>query len=217
MWRDRTLSEQSDKSGQVLVLLGGGGDLALRMLLPSLYNLDADRLLPADMRIVGVARHPLDGDGGYLKLAREALDKRTKVDEQVWARFSSRLSYLAADMTTAEGGEALAKAVGDHSALAIFFAVSPSLFAPICAALGAANLTGPKTRLVLEKPIGRDLESSRAIKVILSRRPRVGSASCSTPRMAPSGKQKVMRRSPEFMVKVSAPSMPMSGASARRC
>ena len=89
------MSEQSDKAGQVLVLLGGGGDLALRMLLPSLYNLDADRLLPPDMRIVGVARHPLHDDGGYLKLAREALDKRTKVDEQVWTRFSARLSYWA--------------------------------------------------------------------------------------------------------------------------
>jgi glucose-6-phosphate 1-dehydrogenase len=157
------LSEQSDKAGQVLALLGGGGDLALRMLLPSLYNLDADRLLPADMRIVGVARHPMEGEGGYLKLAREALDKRTKVDEQVWSRFSARLSYLPVDMTTADGGAALADAVGEHSSLAIFFAVSPSLFAPICAALGAAGLTGPKTRLVLEKPIGRDLKTSRAI------------------------------------------------------
>ena len=157
------MSEQSDKTGQVLVLLGGGGDLALRMLLPSLYNLDADRLLPADLRIVGVARHPMEGDNDYLEVAREALDKRTKVDEQVWSRFSGRLSYLAADMTSAEGGAALSEAVGDHSALAIFFAVSPSLFAPICASLGAAGLTGPKTRLVLEKPIGRDQESSRAI------------------------------------------------------
>ena len=145
------------------MLLGGGGDLALRMLLPSLYNLDADRLLPADMRIIGVARHPLKGDDGYLKLTREALDKRTKVDEQVWTRFAGRLSYLAADMTTEQGGAALAKAVGEHSALAIFFAVSPSLFAPICTALGGAGLTGPKTRLILEKPIGRDLASSKAI------------------------------------------------------
>jgi glucose-6-phosphate 1-dehydrogenase len=66
-------------------------------------------------------------------------------------------------MTTPAGGEALAKAVGDHGSLAIFFAVSPSLFAPICAALGGAGLTGAKTRLVLEKPVGRDLETSRAI------------------------------------------------------
>ncbi len=157
------MSEQADKAGQVLVLLGGGGDLALRMLLPSLYNLDADRLLPADMRIIGVARHPMEGEGGYLKLTRDALDKRTKVDEAVWTRFSARLSYLAADMTKPEGGAALAEVVGEHNALAIFFAVSPSLFAPICAALGGAGLTGPATRLVLEKPVGRDLESSRAI------------------------------------------------------
>ncbi len=159
----------TDKTdGPVLVLLGGGGDLSLRMLLPSLYNLDADRLLPGDLRVIAVARHPMEGEAAFAALVHEALTRRAKIDEAVWRRFAARLTYLAADMTTAEGADDLAKAVGGHEQLAIFFAVSPSLFAPICAALGEAGLTGPKTRLVLEKPVGRDLESSRAINAAVA-------------------------------------------------
>ena len=152
----------------VLVLLGGGGDLSLRMLLPSLYNLDADRLLPAALRIIAVARHPMEAEGAFSALVHETLIKRAKLDEAVWRRFSARLTYLAADMTSSDGAKALAQAVGEHDQLAIFFAVSPSLFAPICAALGGAGLTGAKTRLVLEKPVGRDLESSRAINAAVA-------------------------------------------------
>jgi len=151
------------KGGQVLVLLGGGGDLAMRMLLPSLYHLEADRQLPADLRIIGVGRHDLGGSIGYQATIRSALASRLTIDERVWDRLAGRLAYLAGDMTSNEGSAALAGVVGRASALTVFFAVSPSLFAPICAALKHAGLTGPNTRLVLEKPIGRDLASSLAI------------------------------------------------------
>jgi glucose-6-phosphate 1-dehydrogenase len=147
----------------VLVLLGGGGDLSMRMLMPSLYNLEADRLLPQGLRVIAVSRHPMEGEGGFAAIVHQTLSKRAKLDETVWTRFAARLSYVSADMTTPRGAADLAAAVGDHDQLAIFFAVSPSLFAPICAALSSAGLTGHNTRLVLEKPIGRDLETSRAI------------------------------------------------------
>jgi len=153
---------------EFLVLLGGGGDLSLRMLLPSLYFLEADRQLPDGLGIVGVGRADLGGADGYRKLVRDALGKRAKIDEAVWERFVRRLDYLSADMTSESGGAALAKVVGAPSMLAIFFAVSPSLFAPICASLKAAGLAGPNTRLVLEKPIGRDLASSQATNQVVA-------------------------------------------------
>jgi glucose-6-phosphate 1-dehydrogenase len=160
--------KQAREGGDVLVLMGGGGDLALRMLLPSLYFLEADRLLPADLKIVGVGRHDLGGAEGYRAVVREALAKRATLDETVWRRFAPRLDYLAADMTKTAGAEKLAGMVGQPAMLAIFFAVSPSLFAPICQVLKAAGLAGPNTRIVLEKPVGRDLASSQAINAAVA-------------------------------------------------
>jgi len=148
--------------GQAIVLLGGAGDLALRMLLPSLYFLEADRLLPPDLKIVAIARQALDTES-YKDVVREALSKRSKIEDAVWARLSPRLSYFSADMTTPEGAAVLADQVGSCALKVIVFAVSPSLFAPICGRLREAGLSGPGTRLVLEKPVGRDLESSRTI------------------------------------------------------
>ncbi|WP_269716557.1 glucose-6-phosphate dehydrogenase [Caulobacter sp. NIBR2454] len=153
---------KTETGGEVLVLLGGGGDLALRMLLPSLYFLEADRLLPEGLRIFGVARHELDRDG-YLKLVRENLLKRGGKDDAAWQRLVERLDYVAGDLTKPEGAKALAEKIGEHGQLTIFFALSPSLYAPVCAALQGAGLTHENTRLVLEKPIGRDFETSQQI------------------------------------------------------
>ena len=147
---------------QFIVLIGGEGDLALRMLLPSLYHLEADQELPDDLGIIGVSRSASDRDA-FIDRVRSAIEARSTVDEESWRRFSRRLLSLRADMTSAEGAKALACMVGAPSMLAVFFAVSPSLFSPICASLKAAGLAGPNTRLILEKPVGRDLASSRVI------------------------------------------------------
>ncbi|MDB5457142.1 MAG: glucose-6-phosphate 1-dehydrogenase [Caulobacter sp.] len=146
---------------EVLVLLGGAGDLALRMLLPSLYFLEVDRLLPHDLRIIGVARGEGDGDS-YRKLVRDALGKRASVEDAAWNRLAARLDYMSGDMTTEAGAAHLAERIGEHGALVVYFALSPSLYGPVCAALKSAGLTDERARLVLEKPIGRDLQSSCA-------------------------------------------------------
>jgi len=153
------MTNDGENGREVLVLLGGAGDLALRMLLPSLYFLEVDRLLPHDLRIVGVARGDHDAES-YKALVREQLGKRATVEEAAWARLAARLDYISVDITKAEGAASLAERIGEHGSLVIFFSLSPSLYGPACAALQAAGLTGPETRLVLEKPIGRDLESS---------------------------------------------------------
>ncbi len=144
-----------------LVLFGGGGDLAMRMLLPSLYFLEHDGLLPDGLKIVGAARSD-DGRDGYVELVRKAVSSRAAPDdlwdEATFARFEKRLDYLALDATKAEGAESLKAKVGTDD-LTYFLAVSPSLYAPIVQALGAAGMTGDSTRIVLEKPVGRDLAS----------------------------------------------------------
>jgi glucose-6-phosphate 1-dehydrogenase len=145
-----------------LVILGASGDLARRMLLPSLYNLDADGLLPAALRIIGVARGAGDA-GRWRDEVREGLESRCDLDSEVWARFSARLDYCAGDVTRADGAACLKGAVGEGGASLIFFSLSPSLFTAACETLRAGGVIEGHTRLVLEKPIGRDLETSRTI------------------------------------------------------
>jgi glucose-6-phosphate 1-dehydrogenase len=145
-----------------LVILGASGDLARRMLLPSLYNLDADGLLPAALRIIGVARGAGDA-GRWRDEVREGLESRCDLDSEVWARFSARLDYCAGDVTRADGAACLKGAIGEGGASLIFFSLSPSLFTAACETLRAGGVIEGHTRLVLEKPIGRDLETSRTI------------------------------------------------------
>ncbi|MBX3481820.1 MAG: glucose-6-phosphate dehydrogenase [Caulobacter sp.] len=150
----------------VLVLLGGAGDLSMRMLLPSLLHLEMDRLLPEGLRVIAVGRAPGDADS-YRADVRDHLKGRDDLAE-AWERLARRLDYVSADAAQAAGAEALKARIGEAGLLVLYYALSPDLFAPVTRALSAAGLIGERTRLVLEKPIGRDLESSRAINVVLA-------------------------------------------------
>src|SRR5258707_616404 len=142
-----------------LLLFGATGDLARRMLLPSLYGLDSDGLLPDDLRIIGTARTELD-DAAFRAKAREALDQHLPAgftQPEVVERFLKRLSYVALDATQPESFPKLAQAIGDiDRGVAIFLSTAPSLFEPTIAGLQAAGLTSAKVRMALEKPLGSD-------------------------------------------------------------
>ena len=153
--------------GPVLVLLGGTGDLARRMLLPSLFHLEKDKLLPQGLRLIGVARDGQSADQ-YRENVRNAIAARETVADEDWQRFVPRVDYFSGDVTKPEGAKKLAEHVGDHSELVIYFSVSPSIFAAACQSLAAAGLITDKTRLVLEKPIGRDLESSKQLNAAVA-------------------------------------------------
>jgi glucose-6-phosphate 1-dehydrogenase len=150
-----------------LIILGGSGDLAKRMLLPSLYYLDEDGLLPSDLKIIGVARG--EGDGDSYTADVEALMKARgeELKPETWARFSARLDYCSADVTKADGATCVRGKVGGGVRV-IFFALSPSLYSAACAGLGASGVIDEHTRLILEKPVGRDLASSRAINAAVA-------------------------------------------------
>ncbi|RAK57534.1 glucose-6-phosphate dehydrogenase [Phenylobacterium deserti] len=148
-----------------IVLFGATGDLSKRMLLPSLYFLDADGFLPEGFKVIATARADLSREA-FLAEVQEILQARSEgLDETVWKRFSARLDYVPADATTAEGARALAPALADRKLPFFFLALSPSLYGRVCVALAGAGLVNKDTRIVLEKPIGRDLETSREINV----------------------------------------------------
>jgi glucose-6-phosphate 1-dehydrogenase len=143
-----------------LVIFGVTGDLAGRMLLPSLYYLDADGLLPKDLKIIGGARTEMDRDG-FLKYVRETLDKRTDgVKDEVWERFQARLDYAVTDVTSADS---LSKLGGGDISTIYYLALSPNLYGQVCDALDKSGLACGDCRIVMEKPIGHDLESSKAV------------------------------------------------------
>ncbi len=144
-----------------LILFGATGDLARRMLLPSLYGLHADGLLAAGFRIVGTARSALDA-AGFRALAAEAVATHAPgLDRAGLPAFLDRLAYVRLDARDAAGFARLAEAAGET--VAIFLSTAPDLFAPTIAGLAAAGLAGDGVRLALEKPLGSDLSSSKAI------------------------------------------------------
>jgi glucose-6-phosphate 1-dehydrogenase len=149
-----------------LLLFGATGDLAQRMLLPSLYGLHADKLLPDGLTITGTARSEHDDDS-FREFARKALDEfvpKDRCDADTIDTFVARLQYQPLDATDTDHYGALAKKVGDVSGgLAIFLSTAPSLFEQVIRGLEGAGLAGETVRIGLEKPLGYDLASSREI------------------------------------------------------
>ncbi|QDP19872.1 glucose-6-phosphate dehydrogenase [Sphingomonas xanthus] len=153
------------KTVSTLLLFGATGDLSHRMLLPSLYGLHVDGLLPADFRIVATARSKFD-DAAFRASAVDALKDHVPADffdDAKAGEFVSRLSYVPLDATQRDGFDRLAEKIDPAGGLAIFLSTAPSLFKPTIDGLASAGLTGEDVRLALEKPLGTDLASSREI------------------------------------------------------
>lgn len=149
-----------------LLLFGATGDLSQRMLIPSLYGLHSDGLLPKDLTITGTARSTLS-DAEFRDFAAKALDTHLPADRKdadAIAAFLGRLQYQALDAADIDGYATLAEKLGDISnGLAIFLSTAPKFFEPTIKGLAAAGLAGSNVRIGLEKPLGTDLPSSREI------------------------------------------------------
>ncbi|TYL49656.1 glucose-6-phosphate dehydrogenase [Nocardioides sp. BGMRC 2183] len=166
-------------------VFGATGDLALYQLLPGLYHRERERQLPAETRILGVSRSALD-DAGYRDLVSHVLfDTIPEDDLEVGAlhRLMHRLHHVTLDVDSNDGWERLHGLLKDHErAPAVthgvrrsagddataptriyYLAVDPGLYAPIAEHLAAMDMVTPDCRVVLEKPIGDGLESSRRI------------------------------------------------------
>ncbi|MDL5597141.1 glucose-6-phosphate dehydrogenase [Bacillus subtilis] len=146
-------------------LFGALGDLALRKLFPALYQLDRAGLLHPRTRILALARES-DENGARQAAIAEHLEchvPEREIDPDQVARFMARLEYLSMDFFLhAEGYRELAERVGADEPLIAYFATPASVYGAICEGLAQVGLV-QNTRVVLEKPIGHDLESSRRI------------------------------------------------------
>ncbi len=149
------------------VIFGGTGDLAVRKLLPALYLRDRDGQLTETTRIIAVARAGLDEPGYRDKIAAELgrFVSADLLDTDTTARFLQRLRFVSIDFSDASDfGSVTDILVSSPNEIRVFYlACAPSLFGGICAALGQHGLVTTSSRVVLEKPIGRDLASAQAI------------------------------------------------------
>ncbi|OCX90935.1 MAG: glucose-6-phosphate dehydrogenase [Pseudomonas sp. CO183] len=153
-----------------LALFGALGDLALRKLFPALYQLDRAGLLPTETRLLALARESGEA-ASHLAMIEEHLRRHVgerDLDDAVLQRFMARLDYLSMDFRRAEDFAALADKAGQVESIVAFFATPASVYGAICAGLAEAGLA-ERTRVVLEKPIGHDLESSREVNDAVAR------------------------------------------------
>jgi len=145
-------------------LFGALGDLALRKLFPALYQLDRAGLLHAETRILALSRE--DGDATRpLAIIDEHLRRHTpanELDHAVLQRFISRIEYLRLNFQNTEDYCILAENIAPNDQLIAYFATPAALYEAICTGLAQAGLA-ERTRVVLEKPIGHDLASSRVV------------------------------------------------------
>ncbi len=148
-----------------LVIFGGVGDLSLRKLLPALYQAHQHHHLPAATRIHVLGRQAWDRDAFVAAISARVLAfiEPEHRDPAAWQAFLASLNYLTVDATRADDYRALGQALQPGSQRVHYLATAPSLFTTICAHLHGAGLVDPATRVVLEKPLGHDLASARAI------------------------------------------------------
>ncbi len=159
--------DMSSKPASLLVIFGATGDLAQRMLLPSLYGLHRDGLLPPDFRVLGTARSELD-DGQFRVLVAESILQRVAApdrDEASVNAMLARVDYQAAATDDVAAVQLLMARIHKlrQDEVVYHLSTAPKFYAPICDLLGAAGLAGAGTRVMLEKPIGHDLASAVAI------------------------------------------------------
>ena len=148
------------------VIFGATGDLTLRKLLPALYHRFRDGQILPGSRIIGVARSNLD-PAAYRARAAEALRQHVSaaaLEGPAQAAFLDIVHYVPLDAAAPDGDWSGLQDLLRADRIRVFYlATSPELYGPICQALTRAGLTTGKTRVVLEKPIGRDLASAEAI------------------------------------------------------
>jgi glucose-6-phosphate 1-dehydrogenase len=150
-----------------LVLFGGTGDLAWRKLMPALFQAFRHGTLPEGGRIIGVGRDPLSTEQYRAlicaRFANVELDKRP--NEEEFTRFAALLEFLRMDLSKPDDYASLASLIAQRQTdtVVMYVATAPSLFTTVCEQLAQAGLNSAKTRIVLEKPLGHDLASNRAI------------------------------------------------------
>jgi len=165
LFNNASMNEQTAFKPCDLVIFGALGDLSRRKLLISLYRLEKASLIEVDTRIIGIDQHEGD-NAGFVEIIRKSLQEflNETIDEQIWARYAARFSYLQIDLTQLDQYQLLNNVVDGQSRVMVnYFAVAPFLFTNICQGLAQCGVLNEESRMVMEKPIGHDLKSSKEI------------------------------------------------------
>lgn len=162
-----------------VVIFGASGDLASRKLLPALWALNEGQQLPPNFVIVGVARS--DGsDDQFRQQLRDAIAADTSVDNALLDAFARNVFYVQGDYDDDDTYRRLAERLqqfdgerGTDGNRVFYVATPPSVFAPIIQNLGASGLAKPNaddgwTRIVIEKPFGRDLATAQELNRVVN-------------------------------------------------
>jgi glucose-6-phosphate 1-dehydrogenase len=148
---------------QDIIIVGATGDLSRRKLIPALYNLFLSGLFPQRGEVIGFARSKWTEEE-FRDVAAQALQKfsRTGFNERAWSRFARRLRYVSSE----DGGFKKLEAVCKQPERLVYLSVPPSTFPATARAFGENGLV-EGTRVIVEKPFGRDLGSSRELDQVL--------------------------------------------------
>jgi glucose-6-phosphate 1-dehydrogenase len=152
-----------------IVLFGSTGDLVTRKLLPSLYSAHIHKTINAKGRIFTLGRKDLTNEEYYEFAYAKIKQYVGKIDKSAWDDFCKRIQYLKIEAATESDYQILYNAL-NHDVINIYYlSTDPSLFKTICLNLANAKLNHPKSRIVLEKPLGNNLETSNDINDFVSK------------------------------------------------
>ncbi len=175
------LSKHRGAPPTVVVIFGASGDLTARKLIPAVYNLSHDNLLPADFFLVGYGRKPIP-DQEFRQHAAEAIKEfsRRELNEEIWGRVAAHTSYVAGGYDEPAAFErleahidAIEKKLGRDVQRLFYISTPPSVFVPIIQNLGTSGLAAKHlglahhSKVIIEKPFGKDLTSARELNATL--------------------------------------------------
>ncbi len=171
------LSKHRGAPPTVVVIFGASGDLTARKLIPAVYNLSFDNLLPADFYLIGYGRKAIP-DEEFRTLATDAIKEfsRRELDQGVWGRVAGNTTYVAGGYDEPAAFDRLAqhiaeieKKMGREVQSLFYISTPPSVFAPIITNLGKSGLAAKylgqphQSKVIIEKPFGKDLKSAQEL------------------------------------------------------
>ena len=177
------LSRHRGSPPTIMVIFGASGDLTSRKLIPGIYNLALDSLLPAEFHLIGFGRTAIEEEA-FRDMAKAAVGEfsRRKLEEKPWQAVSRNLTYHAGPYDDRESFVSLKEKIGSiqeqsgkQMQLLFYISTPPSVFAHVLENLGSTGLSRhqangkPASRVIIEKPFGRDLESAHELNRVLTR------------------------------------------------
>jgi len=176
------LSKHRGAPPTVVVIFGASGDLTARKLVPAIFNLGVDNLLPGEFHLIGYGRKSIEDDD-FRAMMDEAIGEHSRrpLNKEIWERVRQNMSYHAGGYDEAAAFEVLAekinkieKDLGRDMQRMFYVSTPPSVFEPIIKNLGSSGMakahvhTKLASKVIIEKPFGRDLESARELNKVIN-------------------------------------------------